>query len=114
MDGKSILFRMVVALQIACGVFLTAAVAGATEIQLRAECRSDGGLILLGDLADVYSQDAAELKKLERDRRPAGAPGWGTTLPANPRNSRHPGRTRRKPPPTPLLRGQSSDHHRHA
>jgi flagella basal body P-ring formation protein FlgA len=64
MDGESMLFRGVVALQIAIGVFVAAAVAGAAEIQLRAECRSDGGLILLGDLADLYSQDAAEIKKL--------------------------------------------------
>jgi flagella basal body P-ring formation protein FlgA len=62
MTGKSILFRGLLALPILCGSL--AAAVKAAEIQLRAECRSDGGLILLGDLAEVYSQDAGEIKKL--------------------------------------------------
>ncbi len=40
------------------------AVGTAAEIQLRSECRSDGGLILLGEIAQIYAQDDNIAKQL--------------------------------------------------
>ena len=37
---------------------------GAAEFQLRSECRVTGGLIRLGDIADVHAADSAEREKL--------------------------------------------------
>ena len=52
------------------------AAARAAEIQLRSEIHSDGGLVLLGDVADVRSADSAEQKQLaEIDVVPAPPAG---------------------------------------
>ena len=64
MDRKAMLVCRVFLLLLPVGICMATAAAGAAEIQLHSECRSDGGLILLGDLADVYSADADEIKKL--------------------------------------------------
>lgn len=51
-------------------------VAAAAEISLHAECRSDGGLILLKDVADVLGGDPGEVQKLgEIDLFPAPPAG---------------------------------------
>src|SRR5262249_5577592 len=38
--------------------------APAAEIPFRADCRVEGGLVLLGDVADVFDTDQAEVKRL--------------------------------------------------
>ncbi len=48
----------------------------AAELQLRAECRVRGPVVTLGDVAEIFSQDAAERARLAAielfPRRPAG------------------------------------------
>lgn len=40
------------------------ATAGGAEIHLRNDCRSDGGLVLLSDVAEIYSTNPDEVKAL--------------------------------------------------
>ena len=48
----------------------------AAEIHLRGECRTDGGLVLLADVAEIYATDPDEVKALGRiDLVPAPAEG---------------------------------------
>jgi len=66
----------VAALVCAAALFMGGRLGMAAEIQIRSECRTDGGLVLLSDVADVISNDPAETKKLSgTDLLPA--PGAG-------------------------------------
>ena len=56
---KSLLVTFALALLSSVAAMLPAA-----EIQLRTGCKTEGGLVLLGDLADVFAQDDAEVQKL--------------------------------------------------
>jgi flagella basal body P-ring formation protein FlgA len=50
--------------------------AAAAEIHLRTDCRCDGGLVLLGDVADIYTSDVDEMKMLGKiDLVPGPADG---------------------------------------
>ena len=62
-------------------LFATSGVTGAAELQLRAECRAAKGLVTLGDIAEVFTQDAAEADGLRQiDLMPAPPPGESRTL----------------------------------
>jgi flagella basal body P-ring formation protein FlgA len=53
------------AVWLACAALL-AAPSGGAEFHLRSECRTEGGLVLVSDVADVYAADPDEVKTLSR------------------------------------------------
>ena len=61
--GRPHRHRAALAAAIASGGFDPATTCGA-EIHLRTDCRSDGGLVLLSDVAEIYSTDPDEVKAL--------------------------------------------------
>lgn len=55
---------------------LSAGSLAGAEIRLRPQCRPEGGLVLLGDVAEVFAGDEAELRRLRAiELMPAPAPG---------------------------------------
>lgn len=68
--------RLLTAFPVLATLPLWLAPLAAAEINLHAECKSDGGLILLKDVADIFGQDSEAVKKLgEIDLLPAPPAG---------------------------------------